>query len=132
MAQVPPHSLVLKVLRLQKSPVAIEEHAKPYTEESSDTLLPFSNYLALPTSFGTCHVGETFSGLVVANNSSEEPVLNATLKVEMNTAQGVVELAQIVQEGPLGPGETLQTKVQLEIKEIGQRRILSSKSISRI
>lgn len=115
-----PHALSLKVLRLQKAPLFVEQHATPHSE-NADSQLPISSLLALPTSFGTCSLGESFSSLIVANNESEQPVQNASLTIEMHTAQSKQVLVEIAREGDLLPGESMQTKAQSEIKEVGQR-----------
>jgi hypothetical protein len=77
--------------------------------------------LTLPSSFGAIQLGETFSGALAVNNESAAMVDCVNLRIEMQTAASKVLLADI--GGPtlsLVAGDTLESTVHHEIKELGQ------------
>ncbi|KAI9509963.1 DUF974-domain-containing protein [Russula earlei] len=80
-----------------------------------------STLLTLPSSFGAIQLGETFSSAVAVNNESAAMVDSVSLRVEMQTATSKVVLVEM--GGPtlgLVAGDTLETAVHHEIKELGQ------------
>jgi trafficking protein particle complex subunit 13 len=80
-----------------------------------------STLLTLPSSFGAIQLGETFSGALAVNNESAAMVDCVNLRIEMQTASSKVLLADI--GGPtlsLVAGDTLESTVHHEIKELGQ------------
>ncbi|KAA1474838.1 DUF974-domain-containing protein [Dentipellis sp. KUC8613] len=77
--------------------------------------------LTLPSAFGAIQLGETFSGALAVNNETAVVVDGVTLRVEMQTATNKILLAEL--GGPahsLAAGDTLETIVHHEIKELGQ------------
>ncbi|KAI0057126.1 DUF974-domain-containing protein [Artomyces pyxidatus] len=77
--------------------------------------------LTLPSSFGAIQLGETFSGALAVNNETSVAVDGVVLRVEMQTATTKVLLTEL--GGPtfsLAAGDTLETVVSHEIKELGQ------------
>ncbi|KAG9226037.1 hypothetical protein CCMSSC00406_0008699 [Pleurotus cornucopiae] len=80
-----------------------------------------SEILTLPSSFGAIQLGETFTSCLCVNNETEFDVEGVRLRVEMQTANTKVVLAEF--GGPdcqLIPGDTLENVVSHEIKELGQ------------
>lgn len=70
---------------------------------------------------GAIQLGETFSGVLAINNETVVAVDGVNLKIEMQTATNKVLLAEL--GGPmqsLAAGDTLETIVNHEIKELGQ------------
>ncbi|KAI0273843.1 hypothetical protein BC834DRAFT_816742 [Gloeopeniophorella convolvens] len=77
--------------------------------------------LTLPSSFGAIQLGETFAGALAVNNESAAAVDGVVLRVEMQTASGKALLAELGGATmSLAAGDTLETMVQHEIKELGQ------------
>ncbi|THH15608.1 hypothetical protein EW146_g4900 [Bondarzewia mesenterica] len=77
--------------------------------------------LTLPSSFGAIQLGETFSGVLAVNNETAVAVEGVLLRIEMQTATNKILLAEL--GGPyqsLAAGDTLETVVHHEIKELGQ------------
>ncbi|VDC06697.1 unnamed protein product [Peniophora sp. CBMAI 1063] len=80
-----------------------------------------SELLTLPAAFGAIQLGETFSGALAVNNETASAVDGVLLRVEMQTANNKVVLAEIGGKSEvLSAGDTLETVVQHEIKELGQ------------
>lgn len=80
-----------------------------------------SELLTLPAAFGAIQLGETFSGALAVNNETASAVDGVLMRVEMQTANNKTVLAEIGgQSMMLGAGDTLETVVQHEIKELGQ------------
>ncbi|KAG5718673.1 UPF0533 protein C5orf44 [Termitomyces sp. T112] len=80
-----------------------------------------SEILALPSSFGSIQLGETFSSCLCVNNEAQFDVEAMSLRVEMQTATAKVVLAEY--GGPdhtLAAGKTFENVVHHEIKELGQ------------
>ncbi|KAF4604062.1 hypothetical protein EYR40_001245 [Pleurotus pulmonarius] len=80
-----------------------------------------SEILTLPSSFGAIQLGETFTSCLCVNNETEFDIEGVRLRVEMQTANTKVVLAEF--GGPdsrLIPGDTLENVVSHEIKELGQ------------
>ncbi|KAF9492235.1 DUF974-domain-containing protein [Pleurotus eryngii] len=80
-----------------------------------------SEILTLPSSFGAIQLGETFTCCLCVNNETEFDIEGVRLRVEMQTANTKVMLAEF--GGPdcqLVPGDTLENVVGHEIKELGQ------------
>ncbi|KAI0316792.1 hypothetical protein OF83DRAFT_1059760 [Amylostereum chailletii] len=108
------HSTAL-VLSLQgKTP--LEGHPKTLRD-----LTNASELLTLPSSFGAIQLGETFSGALAVNNETAASIDGVLLRIEMQTATNKVLLVEL--GGPiqtLAPGDTMETVVNHEIKELGQ------------
>ncbi|KII88914.1 hypothetical protein PLICRDRAFT_138993 [Plicaturopsis crispa FD-325 SS-3] len=80
-----------------------------------------SELLTLPSSFGSIQLGETFSSCLCVNNEANVDIEAVNLKVEMQTASSKHILADL--GGPshrLAAGETMESIVHHEIKELGQ------------
>lgn len=80
-----------------------------------------SQFLTLPSSFGSIQLGETFSSCVCVNNEADLEIEAVHLKVEMQTVTSKVLLAEF--GGPdscLPAGDNLENVVHHEIKELGQ------------
>jgi hypothetical protein len=111
------------VLSLQGS-APLPGHPKTLRDLSNASTL-----LTLPSSFGAIQLGETFSGALAVNNESAASVDGVMLRVEMQTATSKVLLAEL--GGPmlsLVAGDTLETMVHHEIKELGQHVLACSVS----
>jgi trafficking protein particle complex subunit 13 len=75
----------------------------------------------LPSSFGTIQLGETFSSTLCVNNDSGFDVEAVSLLVEMQTVTAKVVLADFGgSDYILRRGDTLESLVNHEIKELGQ------------
>ncbi|KAG6874331.1 hypothetical protein C0995_001556 [Termitomyces sp. Mi166 len=80
-----------------------------------------SEFLTLPSSFGSIQLGETFSSCLCVNNESLSNVEAVSLKVEMQTATTKVVLAEYGGSNHrLAAGKTFESVVHHEIKELGQ------------
>ncbi|KAJ4527654.1 hypothetical protein HRR83_000407 [Exophiala dermatitidis] len=153
-----PHSVSLKVLRLSRPSLALQ-HPLPH-ESETETKIPhisslaypsklvdqefiISNNLALPPSFGSAHVGETFSCVLCANNELLPPgptgTGTTTTTTPTKTVSGTKILAEMQtpsQSIPLDlhiasptervdghddgrPGSALQTIARFDLKEEG-------------
>ncbi|KAF8894395.1 hypothetical protein BD779DRAFT_1660406 [Infundibulicybe gibba] len=77
--------------------------------------------LVLPSSFGSIQLGETFSSCICVNNEAQIEVGAVSLKVEMQTATTKILLAgKGGAEHALAMGDTMETIIHHEIKEMGQ------------
>lgn len=77
--------------------------------------------LTLPSSFGSIQLGETFSSCLCVNNDAQIEVEVTQMKVEMQTASTKIILSETADSGyHLAAGDTLQSVVHHEIKELGQ------------
>lgn len=81
-----------------------------------------SELLTLPSSFGAIQLGETFSSCLSVNNEAGVDVSSVLLKIEMQTATTKIGLAEIRPgtDGVLKAGDTIESIVHHEIKELGQ------------
>lgn len=81
-----------------------------------------SELLTLPSSFGAIQLGETFSSCLSVNNEAGVDVPGVTLRVEMQTTTAKVSLAElrVGSGGVLKAGDTIESIVHHEIKELGQ------------
>ncbi|KAG5927733.1 hypothetical protein E4U42_001891 [Claviceps africana] len=143
-----PHSVSVKVLRLSR-PSLVPQYptaspAQPPTATASSLAaslayqtphdtnpdpFPLSPILALPASFGSAYVGETFSCTLCANNDLAPPsgpaIRHVRIHAEMKTpgAGGAAQKMSLVnpdEEGvDLAPGATLQRLVSFALKEEG-------------
>ncbi|KAH9001443.1 DUF974-domain-containing protein [Lactarius akahatsu] len=141
----PGHLLSLKVMRLSRPALAsawepFYSNSPSFSAHSTASVLSLqgsaplpghpktlrdltnaSTLLTLPSSFGAIQLGETFSGALAVNNESAAAVDGVVLRVEMQTATSKILLAEL--GGPtlsLVAGETLESMVHHEIKELGQ------------
>jgi trafficking protein particle complex subunit 13 len=146
-----PHLLSVKVLRASRPGIAFSHDA--FVEPTSDvgralTELSLNDavtswhpkasgtaesgiepFLTLPAAFGTVHLGESFSGLVVVNSEAPFSVHDARLRVEMQTASAAkFLLAEVFASEPLKSQGTLQTMVTHELKEIGLHALVCTVS----
>lgn len=77
--------------------------------------------LTLPSSFGAIQLGETFSSCLAVNNEAQVDIDGVVLKIEIQTATTKVLLVELGgQDFRLAAGDTLETVVHHEIKELGQ------------
>ncbi|KAH8108447.1 DUF974-domain-containing protein [Phellopilus nigrolimitatus] len=79
--------------------------------------------LTLPAAFGAIQLGETFACVLCVNNEAGTPVDAIALKIEMQTITSKVTLAEVGGGGAsrtLSAGDTLETVISHEIKELGQ------------
>ncbi|KIV98009.1 hypothetical protein PV10_01703 [Exophiala mesophila] len=138
-----PHSVSLKVLRLSR-PSLVQQHALPrdsdiriphtaslaYPSETSDPEFALSNNLSLPPSFGSAHVGETFSCALCANNelipgsTTTKTATGTKILAEMQTPTQSVPLELEAADGldfseETMPGESLQRIIRYDLKEEG-------------
>lgn len=80
-----------------------------------------SELLILPSSFGSIQLGETFSSCLCVNNEANVDVEGVHMKVEMQTVTTKVLLAEFgSSDYRLSTGDTLESIVHHEIKELGQ------------
>lgn len=80
-----------------------------------------TQFLTLPSSFGSIQLGETFSSCLCVNNEAQVDINGFNVKVEMQTASTKLVLADI--GGPasrIASGSTFESIVTHEIKELGQ------------
>ncbi|KAL4074696.1 hypothetical protein V8B97DRAFT_2016708 [Scleroderma yunnanense] len=81
-----------------------------------------SEFLTLPVAFGAIQLGETFSSCLCVNNEANTDVEGVSVRVEMQTANAKVVLAEV--GGPDGKtvaaGDALEIIVHHEVKELGQ------------
>jgi hypothetical protein len=80
-----------------------------------------TQFLTLPSSFGSIQLGETFSSCLCINNEAQVDINGFSVKVEMQTASSKVVLADL--QGPgyqIASGDTFESIVTHEIKELGQ------------
>lgn len=86
-----------------------------------------SEFLTLPSSFGSIQLGETFSSCLCVNNEANMDIRAISMKVEMQTTTSKVLLAEF--GGPeyrLTAGGTLESVIHHEIKELGQHVLACS------
>lgn len=82
-----------------------------------------SKLLTLPSAFGSIQLGETFSSCLCVNNESQTGIEVVQVRVEMQTITTKVTLSEIDDSKSgqvLGAGDTLESVVHHEIKELGQ------------
>ncbi|KAH6918795.1 hypothetical protein BKA70DRAFT_29403 [Coprinopsis sp. MPI-PUGE-AT-0042] len=82
-----------------------------------------SELLTLPAAFGAIQLGETFSSCLCVNNEALSEVEVKQIKVEMQTATSKVTLSELDenrQSRMLAMGDSMETVVHHEIKELGQ------------
>ncbi|KDQ60595.1 hypothetical protein JAAARDRAFT_554549 [Jaapia argillacea MUCL 33604] len=80
-----------------------------------------TDLLTLPSSFGAIQLGETFSSCLCVNNEAALEIGVITLKVEMQTVTTKLVIGEYGGlDCRLAPGDTLETVVNHEIKELGQ------------
>lgn len=78
-----------------------------------------SEFLALPVAFGAIQLGETFSSCICVNNEAANTnIEGVSVKVEMQTANSKVLLAEVGKK--LAVGDALEVVVHHEVKELGQ------------
>ncbi|KAI6019617.1 DUF974-domain-containing protein [Pisolithus orientalis] len=78
-----------------------------------------SEFLALPVAFGAIQLGETFSSCICVNNEAANTnIEGVSVKVEMQTANSKVLLAEVGKK--LAVGDVLEVVVHHEVKELGQ------------
>lgn len=80
-----------------------------------------SELLTLPSAFGAIQLGETFTSCLCVNNEAKVEVEGVSLRVEIQTANNKVLLAEV--GGPdqlLAPSSVLESLVSHEMKELGQ------------
>jgi hypothetical protein len=94
----------------------------PIHPKSLRDLTNASDMLTLPSSFGAIQLGETFSSCLAVSNEAGEDISGVQLTVEIQTATTKVLLAELPAglDGVLKGGDTLDTIVHHEIKELGQ------------
>ncbi|OAP55698.1 hypothetical protein AYL99_09850 [Fonsecaea erecta] len=139
-----PHSISLKVLRLSR-PALAQQHPLPhendttiphtaslaYPSEAIDQDFVLSTSLGLPPSFGSAHVGETFSCALCANNElppaqTAKTVSGTRIVAEMQTPSQAVPLELYAADDATehtpnhtGPGSALQRIIRFDLKEEG-------------
>lgn len=81
-----------------------------------------SEFLTLPTAFGAIQLGETFSSCLCVNNEANTDIEGVNIKVEMQTANSKVLLAEVgaADRRKLVVGDVLEVVVHHEVKELGQ------------
>ncbi|EXJ82535.1 hypothetical protein A1O3_06348 [Capronia epimyces CBS 606.96] len=136
-----PHSVSLKVLRLSRPSLALQHPLSresdaeiphvaslAYPSEAVDQEFILSNNLALPPSFGSAHVGETFSCVLCANNellpsNTSKTASGTKILAEMQTPSQAVPLdlhtAGTPEDDQSGPGSALQRIIRFDLKEEG-------------
>ncbi|EXJ78425.1 hypothetical protein A1O1_08825 [Capronia coronata CBS 617.96] len=99
-----------------------------YPSEAVDQEFILSNNLALPPSFGSAHVGETFSCVLCANNeilpgNASKTVSGTKILAEMQTPSQSIPLdlhsAGTQEDNQIGPGSALQRIIRFDLKEEG-------------
>ncbi|KAK9895628.1 DUF974-domain-containing protein [Cystobasidium minutum MCA 4210] len=133
-----PHLLNLKVLRASRPSFTQSKDLfrdETSTEESASTSgFTLTPLLALPTAFGSINLGETFQGLIVAANDSPHDIYDASLRIEIQTANNRSTLweSQPPEKGNpriLKPGDSLEAPLlKFEIKEPGLHALSCSVS----
>ncbi|KAJ9617855.1 hypothetical protein H2204_013382 [Knufia peltigerae] len=135
-----PHSVSLKVLRLSRPSLA-QQHPLPresetkipqaasaaYPSDTTDQEFVLSGNLGLPPSFGSAHVGETFSCALCANNElppgrTFKSVSGTRIIAEMQTPSQSAPLellAADAEEDQADPNRSLQRIIQFDLKEEG-------------
>ncbi|KIX97490.1 uncharacterized protein Z520_06942 [Fonsecaea multimorphosa CBS 102226] len=135
-----PHSISLKVLRLSRPSLA-QQHPLPrendtkiphaaslaYPSNAVDQNFILSTSLGLPPSFGSAHVGETFSCALCANNElpsgqTTKTVSGTRILAEMQTPSQAVPLELYAADDATentGPGSALQRIIRFDLKEEG-------------
>ncbi|KAI6110072.1 DUF974-domain-containing protein [Pisolithus sp. B1] len=82
-----------------------------------------SEFLTLPAAFGAIQLGETFSSCLCVNNEANTDIEGVSIKVEMQTANSKVLLAEVggtADRRKLAIGDVLEVVVHHEVKELGQ------------
>ncbi|KAI8612896.1 hypothetical protein BC830DRAFT_525535 [Chytriomyces sp. MP71] len=92
-----------------------------------------SDVLALPASFGSIFLGETFASYLCIVNESRSPVARAGIKAELQTQTQRFTLADTVSldaDSPpvasLGPAKTAEFLITHEVKELGVHILVCS------
>ncbi|EAU88405.2 hypothetical protein CC1G_05171 [Coprinopsis cinerea okayama7 len=124
----PTHLLSLKVMRVSAhssaSILSLQGSSPlPGHPKTLRDLTHASELLTLPASFGSIQLGETFSSCLCVNNEATSAVEVKQIKVEMQTVTTKVTLSELDETGPtkmLEAGDSLETIVHHEIKELGQ------------
>ena len=86
-----PAPLTLRVMRLYKPKMRSEQHG--FAGQPSDSAFALTPGLMLPESFGTIHLGQTFSSYVTVYNHSAAAVRDVVLSSELITATKRVVLS---------------------------------------
>ncbi|KAI6117611.1 RNA12 protein-domain-containing protein [Pisolithus croceorrhizus] len=89
-----------------------------------------SEFLTLPAAFGAIQLGETFSSCLCVNNEANTDIEGVSIKVEMQTANSKVLLAEVggtADRRKLAIGDVLEVVVHHEVKELGQHARLHGK-----
>ncbi|KAI5983765.1 DUF974-domain-containing protein [Pisolithus albus] len=110
------HLLSLKVMRVSAR-TPLSGHPKTLRDLSHA-----SEFLTLPTAFGAIQLGETFSSCLCVNNEANTDIEGVNIKVEMQTANSKVLLAEVgaAVRRKLVVGDVLEVVVHHEVKELGQ------------
>ena len=113
----------------RESAINIKHEASlAYPSKHSDQEFVLAGNLGLPPSFGSAHVGETFSCALCANNEllpgkTTKNVTGTKIIAEMQTPSQSIPLelhaAQSEVEGEDGPGSALQRIIRFDLKEEG-------------
>ncbi|KAI9829016.1 MAG: hypothetical protein M1832_000039 [Thelocarpon impressellum] len=143
--QKEPHSVSLKVLRLSRPSMTLQNLLPRHTSDELPVLLPsaglsypsadaddqfiLSPLLTLPPAFGSAYVGETFSCTLCANNelpqNDQRRVVNSVrISAEMQTPSQTLPLDLTPEDGDLKgaklePTQSLQKIVRYDLKEEG-------------
>ncbi|KAG1796800.1 DUF974-domain-containing protein [Suillus plorans] len=79
-----------------------------------------SEFLTLPASFGAIQLGETFSSCICINNETNIDVEGVSVRVEIQTANSKILLAELGGPGfKLAIGDSLEYVAHHEVKELG-------------
>jgi len=82
-----------------------------------------TQFLTLPSTFGSIQLGEIFSSCLCINNEAQVDIDGISVKVEMQTATSKAMLADLGEPGhqiAIASGDTFESIVTHEIKELGQ------------
>jgi hypothetical protein len=99
------------------------QHAHAYPSHPSGDAFIHTPLLTLPPSFGSVHIGETFSCILSASNeSTSTSVGDVKIQAQMQTPSQTVQLTYDEEDSAgadLAPGTSTQKTVAYELKEEG-------------
>lgn len=109
---------------------ALRTHLSRSLESTpEDPTFPLSSLLALPGSFGTISLGETFTSSLALSNDTALPVSYVRLRVELQAQTSgsrsiLCDIKPIGEQGRIEAGGVLSEIVVCEIKELGMHSLV--------
>ena len=85
--------------------------------------LAVGQFLLIPQSFGTIHLGESFLGYILIHNDSNQIAKNVHVKADLQTVTQKIPLLEH-KLSELSPHKTIDQVINHEVKEIGTHMLV--------